>query len=164
MWWDPRIARLASGELVQFTYAFRHRTGTEGPVHVAWSHDDGRTWTPPASTGLPGQATYPVPLPDGRLVVLQQRRGDEQAVVALGSRDGGRTFDAASGTVVYRHEGTSAPGADGGLSPFDYLMSMDRFTFGHPCGVATGPDEVLAIWYAGGATRTAIHSARLRID
>ena len=67
-------------------------------------------------------------------------------------------------TVVYRHEPISAPGADGGLSAFDYLMSMDRFTFGHPCGAAIGPDEVLAIWYAGDATRTAIHSARLRID
>ena len=42
-------------------------------------------------------------------------------------------------------------------------MSMDRFTFGHPCGVATGPDTVLAVWYAGGQTRTAIHAARLRI-
>lgn len=164
MWWDPRIARLASGELVQFTYAFRHRTGTEGPVHVAWSHDEGRSWTPPDSTGHHGQATYPVLLQDGRLVVLQQRRGDEQAVIALVSRDGGRTFDTGSETFVYRHDSPSAPGADGGLSPFDYLMSIDRFTFGHPCGVATGPDQILAIWYAGGATRTAIRSARLRID
>ena len=65
--------------------------------------------------------------------------------------------------MVYQHAATSAPGADGSLSAFDYLMSMDRFTFGHPCGVATGPDEVLAVWYAGGATRTAIQSASLRI-
>jgi len=42
-------------------------------------------------------------------------------------------------------------------------MSMDQFTFGHPCGVSTGPDEVVAIWYAGDPTRSAIHSARLRI-
>ena len=41
---------------------------------------------------------------------------------------------------------------------------IDRFIVGHPCSVATGPDEILAIWYAGGATRTAIHSARLHID
>jgi hypothetical protein len=163
MWWDPRIGRLASGELVQFMYAFRHRSRTEGPVHAAWSHDDGRIWTAPLSTGLPGQASHPVPLEDGRLVLLQQRRGEEQAIVALVSDDGGRTFDAGSETVVYRHEATSAPGADGSLSAFDYLMSMDRFTFGHPCGVATGPDEILAIWYAGGVRRTAIRSASLRI-
>ena len=54
MWWDPRIARLASGELVQCYYAFRHATRTEGPVHIAWSPDDGATWTAPTSTGLPG--------------------------------------------------------------------------------------------------------------
>jgi hypothetical protein len=163
-WWDPRIARLATGELVQFTYAFRHRTRTEGPIHALWSVDDGRTWTAPTTTGLPGQAGYPVPLEDGRLVLLQQRRGDEQAVVAHLSADGGRTFEPAAETVVYRHATPSAHGADGALSAFDYLMSMDWFTFGHPCGVSTGPDEVLAIWYAGDATRTAIHSARLRID
>jgi hypothetical protein len=163
MWWDPRIARLASGDLVQFMYAFRHRSRTEGPVHAAWSEDDGRSWTPPTSTGLLGQATYPVPLEDGRLVVLQQRRGDDQAIVAHASDDGGRTFDVRSETIVYRHDARSAPGADGSLSSFDYLMSMDQFTFGHPCGVAMGPDEVLAAWYAGGPIRTAIHVARLRI-
>jgi hypothetical protein len=163
MCWDPRIARLPSGELVQFYYAFLHRSGTEGPVHGAWSSDDGRTWTPPTSTGLTGQATYPIPLEDGRLVAFQQRRGEQQAMVAHVSDDGGRTFEAGSETVVYEHETASAAGADGSLTPFEYVMSMDRFTFGHPCGVPVGSDEVLAVWYAGGPLRTAIHAARLRI-
>ena len=103
MWWDPRIARLASGELVQCYYAFRHATRTEGPVHIAWSPDDGATWSAPASTGLPGQATYPLPLPDGRLLVFQQRRADTQAMVAVVSDDGGRTFDRESERIVYEH-------------------------------------------------------------
>jgi BNR repeat-like domain len=163
MWWDPRIARLSSGELIELCYAFRHRTRTEGPVHALWSRDDGRTWTSPTPTTLHGQATYPIPLADGRLVVVQQRRSGEQTVVAHVSRDGGRTFDPTSETVLHDHAETTAGGADGTLSAFDYLMSMDRFTFGHPCGVATGPDTVLAIWYAGGPTRTAIHAAHLRI-
>jgi hypothetical protein len=163
MWWDPRIARLANGELVELCYAFRHRTRTEGPVHALWSSDDGRSWTPPTPTSLHGQASYPIPLADGRLVVVQQRRAGEQTVVAHISDDGGRTFDPASETVLHDHAEASAAGADGSLSAFDYLMSMDRFTFGHPCGVATGPDTVLAVWYAGGTTRTAIHAAHLRI-
>jgi hypothetical protein len=164
MWWDPRIARLASGELVQCYYAFRHATRTEGPVHIAWSRDDGSTWSAPTSTGLPGQATYPLPLPDGRLAVFGQRRGETQAMVAAVSDDAGRTFERGSETVVYTHAAVSAPGADGSLSAFDYLMSMDRFTFGHPCGVVTGPNEALVFWYAGDATRTTIRSARLRVD
>jgi BNR repeat-like domain len=164
MWWDPRIARLSSGDLVQCYYAFRHATRTEGPVHIAWSPDDGATWTAPVSTELPGQATYPLPLAGGRLLVFQQRRAETQAMVAVISDDGGRTFDRASEQVVYAHADESAPGADGSLSAFDYLMSMDRFTFGHPCGVVTGPNEALLFWYAGGRTRTSIRSARLQVD
>jgi hypothetical protein len=163
MWWDPRIARPASGEPVQFCYAFRHRTRTEGPVHALWSRDDGRSWTPPTPTALHGQASYPIPLADGRLVVVQQRRAGESPVVAPLSGDGGRTFDPASETLLHDHDQTTATGADGSLTAFDYLMSMDRFTFGHPCGVATGPGTVLAVWYAGGMTRTASHRAPLRI-
>ena len=84
-------------------------------------------------------------------------------MVAVVSDDGGRTFDRASEQIVYRHIDESAPGADGSLSAFDYLMSMDRFTFGHPYGVVTGPNEALVFWYAGDRSRTSIRSARLHI-
>ncbi len=166
MWWDPRIVRLADGTLVQFYYAFRHRTGGEGMVHVAWSTDDGRSWTPPTETTLDGQATYPIALPgdDGRrLITFRQRRSGNGTMLATFSADGGRTFDAASETVIYEHAATSAGAADGSLSSFDYLISMDRFTFGHPCGVPLGPDRALLVWYAGGLTRTAIHAAEVRL-
>lgn len=176
MWWDPRIARLADGTLVQFYYAFRHRTSGEGPVHAAWSTDDGRTWTSPRPTSLQGQATYPIALPAAtatpgaagtgggrRLIAFQQRRTGPGTMRAYASGDGGRTFDPASETVVYEHGQTSAGAADGSLSSFDYLISMDRFTFGHPCGVPLGPDRALVIWYSGGLLRTAIHAAELRL-
>lgn len=166
MWWDPRIAQLGDGTLVQFYYAFRHRSGGEGPVHAGWSTDDGWTWTPPTPTTLEGQATYPIALPgDGRrLVAFQQRRSDPGLMLLHYSADGGRTFDPSSSTIIYEHAAVSAGAADGSLSSFDYLISMDRFTFGHPCGVALGPDRVLLVWYAGGLTRTAIHAATVRLE
>lgn len=163
MWWDPRIARLANGTLVQFYYAFQHRTGGEGPVHAGWSRDSGRTWTPPTPTSLSGQATYPIPLSGGGLVAFQQVRDGPGSMLAHYSADGGRTFDPASARTVYEHGMPSAGAADGSLGSFDYLISMDRFTFGHPCGVPLGPDRVLVAWYAGGLTRTAIHAAELRL-
>ena len=163
MWWDPRIARLADGRLIQFYYAFHHRTGGEGPVHAGWSVDDGRTWTPPTPTTLHGQATYPIALPDGGLVVFQQRRTEPQTMVAHWSGDGGRTFDPESETVIYRHEAPSSAASSSELGSFDYLMSMDQFTFGHPCGVALGAGRLLLVWYAGGLQRTAIHSAIVRL-
>ena len=98
MWWDPRIARLADGTLVQFYYAFRHRDSTEGPVHIGWSDDDGRTWTPPASTGLERPGDLPDRAPGWwarRLPAAPTRQpGDGRAW----SGDGGRTFDRGSET------------------------------------------------------------------
>jgi hypothetical protein len=166
MWWDPRITRLADGTLVQCYYAFRHRDSGEGPVHVGQSFDDGRTWTPPTPTTLHGQATYPIALP-GRgprsMVAFQQVRTDPQQMLLHSSDDGGLTFDPGFTTVVYAHAATSAGAADGSLSSFDYLISMDRFTFGHPCGVALGPDRVLLVYYAGDLTRTAVYAATVRL-
>jgi hypothetical protein len=162
MWWDPRIARLNDGRLVQFYYAYRHRTGVEGATHVAWSNDEGRSWTPPAPTSLYGQAAYPIPLKRGGLVVFQQRRTEPQTMVACFSSDG-KTFHARDETVVYQHLDASAPSADGSLDPVSYLGSMDRFTFGHPTGVELEPDRILVAWYAGGLVRTAVKGATLRL-
>ena len=164
MWWDPRIARLPQANSSNSPTpsgigpAPRARSTRCGAATTA-----GRGRRPPR----PGWSARPPtrsPLDDGRLVVLEQRRGDEQTVVAHaqpGWRPHIRRCRRDRRLSSRDHLG---PGADGALSAFDYLMSMDQFTFGHPCGVATGPDEVMAIWYAGGATRTAIHSAHLRID
>jgi hypothetical protein len=81
----------------------------------------------------------------------------------LWSGDGGHTFDPASETAIYRHVEKTAGGADGSVGSFDYLISMDRFTFGHPCGVAIAPDRVLLVWYSGDLTRTAVHAATVRL-
>ena len=164
MWWDPRIARLASGELVQCYYAFRHATRTEGPVHIAWSPDDGATWSAPASTGLPGPGDLsPAPprRPAARLPATPRR--DRRRWSRSSRTTAAEPSTVPPSCTVYEHVAESAPGADGSLSAFDYLISMDRFTFGHPCGVVTGPNEALVFWYAGGPTRTSIRSARLRI-
>ena len=163
MWFDPRIGRLSDGRLVTFFYAFRHRTTTDGPNHVAWSRDDGLAWSKPAPTSLWGQATYPIPLEAGRLVVFQQRRTDPQTMVACYSADGGATFDVAAESAIYRHQIASASAPDGSIGSQEYLMSMARFTFGHPCGVALGADRVLVAWYAGSVAETAIHVAELRV-
>jgi hypothetical protein len=166
MWFDPRIARFPDGRLAMWFYAFRHATTTDGPNHVSWSADDGRTWSRPAPTSLWGQATYPIVLaqPGGELVIFQQRRTEPHVMVAACSADQGRTFDERSVTEVYRHELPSAGAADGRLDSQAYLMSMAKFTYGHPCGVALDADRAWVAWYAGSIERTQIRSAVLRIE
>jgi hypothetical protein len=85
-------------------------------------------------------------------------------MVACWSTDGGSTFDETDETIVYRHEAQTAKAADGSTSAHAYLMSMAKFTFGHPCGVVLGPDRVLLGWYGGSIERTAIHTSIVRVE
>ena len=163
MAWDPRMARLADGRLVQLYYAFLNGSGGEGPVHVGWSTDEGRTWALPRPTNLMGQAAFPIPLEGGGLVAFRQRRHELQGVIAAYSHDGGASFDPASEVVVYVHEQTSAQGHAAGADAVDYMNDMIHFTFGHPTGVALDASRALLVWYAGDETRTEIHGAIVRV-
>ena len=162
MWWDPRIARLPDGTLVQLYYAYEHDRGGESPVHLGRSGDGGRTWSTPVPTTLTGQASFPIAFPGGALLAFTQRRDASQSMVAALSPDGGHTWGDA--TTVYQHDAPSAPGAAAGQAPIDYLVSMDRFTFGHPCGVALDDRRALLVWYAGGTQRTAIQGAIVALE
>lgn len=162
MCWDPRAAVLSDGTLVQLYYAFYDRGGGEGPVHVGWSTDGGRTWALPRPTGVRGQAMFPIALPDGGLIGFQQRRHQPQSMVAIYSPDGGRTFDPGSETTVYEHTLPSAGAFPEGADPARYMNDMIHYTFGHPTGVPLGDGRALVVWYAGDETRTALYGAILR--
>ena len=163
MAWDPRMARLPGGRIVSFYYAFLDGSGGEGPVHVGWSDDDGRTWRLPQPTSLEGQAACPIVLDGKRLIAFAQRRLGRPSMVATVSLDGGATFEPESEVVIYEHEGPSAPGHVDGADAAGYMNDMDGFTFGHPAGVPLGPDRALLVWYAGGRDRSTIEGATVRL-
>ena len=163
MCWDPRMALLADGTLVQYYYAFLNRTGDEERVHVGWSSDGGRTWALPRATSLEGQATFPIALTNELVIGLCQRRTEPQSMVAVISVDGGRTFVAGSETAVYEHAAASASGFTPGKDPVEYMNEMIHFTFGHPTGVSLGQDRALAVWYSGDEERTGIYGANVSV-
>jgi hypothetical protein len=163
MCWDPRMALLPDGTLIQYYYAFLNRTGGEERVHVGWSRDGGRTWALPCATSLEGQATFPIALTDELVIGLCQRRKGVQGIVAVVSADGGRSFVAGSETKVYEHIAASAPGFSPGKDPVGYMNEMIHFTFGHPTGVSIGKERALAVWYAGNEERTGIFGATVSL-
>lgn len=164
MWWDPRIAQLSDGRLVQFYHAFHHPTATDRPVHAAWSQDGGWTWSEPTSVGLQGQMSWPVALPDGRLLLCIQRRHDPKGLYLYLSEDGGRSFDPASETILYRHEEESGGAADGRVSVSDYFADMDSYTFGHPTGIALDGHCILFCYYAGTRGCTSLFAAVVHLE
>ena len=163
MCWDPRMALLADGTLIQYYYAFLNRTGGEERVHVGWSIDGGRTWALPRPTSLEGQATFPIALTNELVIGLCQRRTEPQSMVAVISVDGGRTFVPGTETAVYEHVATSASGFSQGNYPVEYMNEMIHFTFGHPTGVSMGHDRAPAVWYSGNEERTGIYGAHVSV-
>ena len=160
--WDPRLALLDDGELVQTYRGYHHDSGTDFGVFIGWSDDGGRSWSPPVPTGLDGQTSWPIALSDGRLLLFIQRR-PLGFVIAL-SADGGRTWSQESEAVIYRHPEPSPGPADSSQSAAAYFHDMERFPFGNPCGIATGGDTAVVFFYAGARTRTKILAVPVRVD
>jgi hypothetical protein len=164
MWWDPRFCELADGRLVQFYHAFNYREGKDLPVHVAWSEDQGRTWSHPVSTGIVGQESYPVFLPRGVLLLAVQCRHEPRGITVHVSTDAGLTFDSSRSVQIYKHEGESLGQADGSITASEYFDDMDARTFGHPSGVALSGSAALFCYYTGTRRRAAIHATRVSLE
>lgn len=162
MWWDPRFAELGDGRIVQYYHGFDYPAGRDLEVFVAWSSDQGASWSKPRPTGLVGQVSWPVPLPGGRLVLFQQRR-DLQQMTAVLSLDDGQSYPGAS-VVVYGHDAESLGAADGSTGAVGYFDDMDGFSFGHPTGVALSSTSVLLAYYAGMRGNTSINVVRLDLS
>jgi len=81
---EAALVRLPSGRLYCLL-----RTGNGGYLGSAWSEDDGRTWSPPVSTGLKGVAPHLRLLRNGLLASTTGRPGP---VVIRFSSDEGKTW------------------------------------------------------------------------
>ncbi len=108
---ESQLLRRPDGRLLAFVrldtayttevWGRRDQTGEEnvneggGMMALMESRDDGYTWTEPELIGL-GAAqipAFPVPLPDGRIILTYGNRQFPFGVQAIASRDEGRTWD-----------------------------------------------------------------------
>ena len=137
--------------------------GRDRDVHLAWGSPDGRRWTAPRGTGLPGQHCQPIPLGGGRLVAVYARRQDPPGIHAALSRDFGATWDAGSDVVVYDSTAGTELGASGARAIGDYWDDMVAWRFGHPRGVALPTGEIVVVYYAGDDLAKSVRWARLTV-
>ncbi|MDE0220403.1 MAG: sialidase family protein [Spirochaetaceae bacterium] len=108
-YWDQRLAvHPETGRLVAMFWTHDARAGRPLDVHIAWGEPDGGGWTEPVGTGITGNHTQPLAVGGDRLLAFYPTRGAGRdalrAIMAAESHDFGRTWDAASRTVVYRSE------------------------------------------------------------
>jgi len=92
---EPGIVRTKSGRIVA---ALRNH-GPDNAIWVAYSDDEGKTWTPPQKTGMIGHPTDLLQLSDGRLLAsygIRTQHALPEGVRACFSEDNGETWDIAS--------------------------------------------------------------------
>ncbi|HOD48736.1 MAG TPA: sialidase family protein [Candidatus Hydrogenedentes bacterium] len=71
--WESKIVELPDGTLLAMAWAYDAAAKEDRPNQYALSCDGGKTWTPPASTGLEGQTLTPMALGGGRILCVYRR-------------------------------------------------------------------------------------------
>jgi BNR repeat-like domain len=162
-YWDQRLeVHPADGRLVNMFWTHDPLAGRDVDVHIAWGTPDGRTWTVPAGTGLPGQHCQPIALGGDRLLAVYSHRGDPPGIRAAVSEDFGRSWDRERELVVWASVAGREPGAGGARSQDAYWNDMGAWQFGHPRGAALGDGEVLLVFYGGTGIARSARWARVR--
>jgi BNR repeat-like domain len=163
-YWDQRLeAHPTDGRYVNMFWTHDVTAGQDVDVHVSWGSPDGRTWTDPVPTGLPGQHTQPLSLGGARLVAVYSHRQDPPGIRAVLSDDFGRTWDRSTEIEVYASEAGAEPGSGRARPQADYWSDMGAWQFGHPRGAVLPNGEVLVVFYGGSGVSRSARWARLRI-
>ncbi len=153
LWWDQLNTRLADGRLYVMLWTHRYGTKEDLPVHWVASGDEGRTWSAPRATNLPGQVCCPIALPDGRVAAVYNHRQPPQGVRVAVSDDLSN-FDRAGEVVVF-DAGSEA--TLGSTSHENFLAEHMLIGFGKPQGMFCRDDGSLLVCFwctARGVTHT----------
>jgi hypothetical protein len=162
-YWDQRIeAHPVDGRLVAMFWTYDPAAAQDVDVHVSWGSADGRTWSAPTGTGLPGQHCQPISLGDDRLLAVYSHRGHPPGIRTALSEDFGRTWDRGTEIVVWASDAGTEPGAGMPRAQEDYWNDMGAWQFGHPRGTRLPNGEVLVTFYGGSGVARSARWARIR--
>ena len=122
--------------------------GVDRDVHIAWGSADGRTWSVPHGTDLPGQHCQPLSLGGDRLLAAYTHRRNPPGIAMSLSDDFGQTWDRSQDVIVYDSAERTESGASGARSQADLWRDMELWRFGHPRAVLLPNSEVFVVFAA----------------
>jgi len=155
--WCNRIARQANGKLVAASWTFDNATEQDLPLHLVHGSPDGRQWSAPISTGVEGQVSHLLPLPDGALLMATSHRQSPAGIRLRTSHDNGQTWDG-DGLLVLDAE-NQAVQSGGDLT--EYYKQMTGYTFGWSPMVVGSDGSILLAHFAGNSEQIGIYYARI---
>ena len=162
-YWDQRIDRHPStGRLVSMFWTHDFLKAHDIDVHISWGSADGRQWSVPEPTGLPGQHCQPLAIGGDRLVAAYTHRRDPPGIDLSFSPDFGQTWDRSSDLRVYDSSLGTESGAEGSRAGAELWNDMEQWRFGHPRAALLPNGDLFVVFYAGDETVKNACWARVR--
>lgn len=159
--WHGRIIRLRDDRLYTLFWSADLKSGTNLSLHGCFGTPDGRQWSNPELTGIPGQTNWCVDLGDGRLVTIYTVRETEPAgFFAVVSLDGGKTWDLENCVLIWDATDRDKIGIN---APDSYPRSHDTISFGAPTAIALQNGDVLLSFWCTDVSATHIRYASVRL-
>lgn len=159
--WHGKPIPLADGRLAVLYWAAEMATGATLTNHMSFGSADGRDWSKPLATNLPGQTNALVDLGEGRYAAIYTRReGAQPAIMAALSVDGGQGWDLDNQLLLWDATGRDRLGV---VSLESYPRSHDTIAFGAPAAVRLADGAIYATWWCMEAALVHVRWARIEV-
>jgi hypothetical protein len=146
-YWDQRSCYDSVNQrIITMFWTYDRKSEKDIDIHIAYGNLETLSWTKPRSTGIKGQIAAPVCLGDGRILCFYVHRHYPGSMRIIMSEDGGQTWDVDSEIIVYHN---TAETTEKSINYAEYWEEMNRWNFGHPCGIVLEKNIVLVAYYAG---------------
>ena len=137
--WEVSVVQLPDRRLLAISWAFAEKTSTSHPTPYAIC-EDGQTFSPPQPTGLHGQTSKMLCLPDGRILCLY-RHTDEVGLWGALSEINGNDWIVHEQKPLWQGaragmKGDEAPGKE-----------LSQLKFGFPTPVLLPDGDVFAVFW-----------------
>jgi hypothetical protein len=160
--WHGRIIRRRDDRL--FTLFWTARTSEPaGDLSLHWCEGsaDGRQWSEPRPTNIPGQTNWPVDLGEGRMIAIYTvRKTKPPGFYVTSSEDGGRTWNLDEQLLVWDATGRDKIGVH---APQSYPRSHDTIAYGAPTATVLENGDVFCSFWCTELSVTQIRYARVRL-
>lgn len=162
--WHGRVMRLTDGRLFAlFWSAVMGENGLEDlPLHRAIGSADGREWSIPEMTNLPGQTNGVVDLGNGRFAAIYTtREATKPGFRVVLSEDWGRTWDIENQLQIWNATGRERLGVN---APEAYPRSHDTIAYGAPTANRLPNGTIIVSFWCTEMSITHIRYALLKLD
>ena len=160
--WHGRVIRQRDDSLFALFWTADLKSGKNLTLHASTGTPDGRQWSDPVPTNIPGQTNWAVDLGGGRMaVVYTVRETHPPGFFAACSEDGGLTWDLDNQIQVWDATGRDKIGTD---APESYPRSHDTIAFGAPMAIRLADGDILATFWCTEVSVTQIRFARLKVE